>query len=166
MSYVDPHFRQMPRPGAGQHGRQIGRRDKLMAIAFGALLLFGVWWLLLRPDSGSYTVFDVDVYGSFGWTSRERPPTHTEIRGFLRGNPISVFVGPHTVREVILELSTREQIKMRLENSDYPDADRKIFANAVVVCGIPDDCKTVARSITGEAKDREAEYRANTRNTQ
>jgi hypothetical protein len=131
----------------------------LIGIAFAALLVFGLWWWMPKPTP--YSIVVEDVYGSFGWTSRTYVADVNEFRGFRKGNLVAVFVAPHSEREAMLELSKREQIIMRLENDGaYPDAGRKVFANAVIVCGDPDDCKPVYYSIRGKAENREAAYRA------
>ena len=158
---TDYSLRRVNVPKGGRFGRRVTRRGKLLGLAFGAVLLFVLWRVLFTPVS--YSVVTTDVYGSFGWTERVNQTTHTEFRGTRKGNLVAVFVAPHSGREVILELAMREQIIMRLEDGRYPDAGRKVFANAVVVCGIPNDCTHVAYSISENAKEREAQYRASYR---
>ena len=158
---TDYSLRRVNVPKGGRFGRRVTRRDKLLGLAFGAVLLFGLWWLLLAPVS--YSVVTSDVDGSFGWTERVNHVTHSEFRGTRNGNLVAVFVGSYSGREVMLDLATREQIILRTEDVRYPKARLKIFANAAVVCGIPDDCMHVAYLITEKSKDREAQYRADYR---
>lgn len=143
---TDYSIRRVNAPKGGRFGRRVTRRDKLLGLAFGAVLLFGLWKVLFAPVS--YSVVTNDVDGSFGWTERVNHVTHSEFRGTRKGNLVAVFVGPYSGREVMLEQATREQIILRSEVDRYPDARLKIFANAAVVCGIPDDCMHVAYLIT------------------
>ena len=159
MSYVDPHFRRMQRPGRAHHGRRVTRRDKLLGTAFGAALLLGVWWLL-SDRSSSFSVIDTDVYSSFGWTSRTHQEGYAGIHGVHEGRPVSVFVGTSAGCLATTEAAFSKHQELQNGDPKYPDADQKEVGNAVVVCGVPDDCKSVASRISHRAKTREDEWRA------
>lgn len=145
------------RPGGNRFGRRPGWRDKLLGIAFGAALLFGLWWLLLKPVSYSVMVGDVD--GSFEWTDRSTSATHTKFTGFRKGNPVVVFISTYSNIEVIRGLAPQEQLRILLDYPEFPEPKRKQFANAIVVCAVSSDCSAVAHSIELAAKQRESEWK-------
>lgn len=149
----------MPRPGQAHHGRRVTRRDKLLAIAFGALLIFGVWWLLFKTDASSFTVMTPDVYDSISWTSREYKQTYTEVHGVERGRPISVYLGPLAEYEDRVVAAYVRELQILNGDPPYAEATHKEFANAIVVCGVLQDCKDVSHRIADAAKDREARDR-------
>ena len=153
MSYVDPHFRRMQRPGAGRHGRQIGWRDKLIGIAFAALLVAGVWWMIFRETG--YTVSDLDIEGVVQYTEELRGDTHREYYGYYVQSDVVVIVGTgHKYR--LTDIRAQDLLAEWLFEKDYPDATVKRFSNALVVCGMPDDCDDIAKRVSENAGDRES----------
>ena len=145
------------RPGGNRFGRRPGWRDKLLGIAFVAALLFGLWWMLLKPVS--YSVMVDDVYESFDWTDRSTSATHTEFSGFRNGNPVTVFISTYSNIEVIRGLAPQAQLRILLDYPEYPEPKRKQFANAIVVCAESRDCSTVANNIEAAAKRRLSEWK-------
>jgi hypothetical protein len=131
----------------------VTRREKFLGVAVVVLLLFGLWWIF--ANTSSYTVVALDVYSSFEWTDRVYTPTHAEVHGVREGRPVSVFVGPHSGFEAITESAYLKQIELRNGSPEYPDADQNEVANAVVVCGVPEDCRWIAANISQHAKARE-----------
>jgi hypothetical protein len=153
MSYVDPHFGRMPRPGAGRHGRQIGWRDKLMGIAFAALVVGGVWWMIFRETG--YTVSSLDIEGVVYGTEELRGDTHREYFGYYGQSEVIVIIGfGHKYH--LTDIRAQELLAEMLFEKNYSDADVKRFSNALVVCEVSDDCAGVAKGISENAKDRES----------
>jgi hypothetical protein len=151
MTYGDPRFRRMERPGAQRHGRQVGRRDKLIAVAFGALLIFGLWRILLFPTD--YTVSTLDIDGVIFPTKTVLSATHWEYYAHYGQSDVIVLISFDGKIKVAQEKSLILHAQMLLEGK-YPDAARKKFANAFVICGVPDDCSSLADKIKANAKDR------------
>jgi hypothetical protein len=155
MAYVDPHFRRMPRPGGGRHGRQVTRRDKLLAIAFGALLIFGLWWMLFRPEP--YTVSSLDFDGVFYFTGSVTEDTHQEFYGRFGNSEVVVIVGLGGKYEATTNRANVLLAQMLLSD-ESPEPTSKRFSNAVVVCEFSEDCKNIVREVSANARERQSQW--------
>ena len=156
-SHHDPFLRRVNIPIGRRYGRQVGWRDRLLGLAFIAALLFGFWWILLRPTS--YSVARQDLAGVLNWTDSKTEETHHEFYGRFGSSDVIVIVGIGNHFGATTDRALELQVQMRLEHG-YPNATTKRFSNAIVVCGEPDDCSGLASRIESKARERESKQAA------
>ncbi|MDA1280093.1 MAG: hypothetical protein O3B95_08645 [Chloroflexi bacterium] len=156
-THHDPFLRRVNLPIGGKFGREVGRRDKLLGLAFIAVLLFGVWWILLRPTP--YAVARQDLQGVLYFTDSRAVSTHHEFYGHFGQSDVVVVVGIGNDFSTMTERAQIILAQMLLENR-YPHATVKRFSNAIVVCGVPQDCSNLARDVEASARERESHRRA------
>ncbi len=153
---TDYSVRRVNTPKGGRYGRRLGWRDRVMGIGFIVLLLFGLWWVLMRPSP--YIVLREDLSGVLYYTDSNNTATHHEFFGRYGQGDVVVIVGignefvATTDRAVSL-------LNEMVVSGEYPDADLKRFSNAVVVCGVPEACSSLARRVADNSRAREAQVR-------
>ena len=140
-------------PKSGRFGRPLNRRDRLMGVAFMALLLFGLWWIL-RPAT-PYAVESVDLFGVLNYTEVISETTHDEFYGWFGQGDVVVIVGTGNNYALTMGRATVLMSEM-ISEGVYPDADLMRFSNAVVVCGVPKDCSSLASQVAERARERES----------
>lgn len=84
---------------------------------------------------------------------------HHELYGYYGQSDVVVIVGIGSNFETTTNRS-RELLAEMLFKNEYPDATLKRFSNAIVICGVPDDCKSLARRVEANARDRESRFSA------
>jgi hypothetical protein len=126
-----------------------------------AILLFGLWWPFFKPTS--YTVNRSDLSGVVYYTDLVTEDTHHEFYAHYGHGDVVVIVG---IGNEFAATSVRAEVLLSemLETGEYPNATTKRFSNAIVVCGVPDDCSDITRRVESNAREREAKSRAPSQN--
>ena len=126
-----------------------------MALGFAVLLLFGLWWWLFSPSS--YAVSRDDLSGVLYYTDSITTATKHEFYGLFGHGDAIVIVGIGNHYEVTGNRAADLLVEM-LAGGNYPDATLKRFSNAVVVCGVPEDCSNIVRLVGSNARERESRW--------
>jgi hypothetical protein len=137
-----------------------------MGIAFGAALLFSLWWVLLKPVD--YRVSELDIqFSTPRWDDRTRTNAQVIVKGqkvdadyasytaIKDGNPLMLFISYHSHGDSLTRrIAEQAADDLKLNDDRYSSVYRKEFSNVIVICALKSNCSETKKGIVFRARQR------------
>jgi hypothetical protein len=127
----------------------LGVRERLLGLAFIAMLLFGLW-LLVRPEPFTTTVTEEHVLDYGTWTIIKSPSPYSV---FFRKSSASttLFLSTDGSNDSIRRLVDEAEAKLLAVASDNHDVVSIEFSNVILVCDYKSNCESTKKRVMNSA---------------